>query len=175
MKQEKQEKQHQRAAVRKAYPSDLRDAEWVIRVGDLGTTRASRQARRTPCAPQPARDRQCHPLCGAWRQSMAGDAARPAPVADGLLLLSHLAQRRDVGAHPHGVARAQPATAGARGDPQRGDHGQSKRQDESKGGVRGYDAHKQVKGRKRHLLVDTQGLLLKVVVSAAAVQDRAGP
>jgi putative transposase len=31
-----------------------------------------------------------------------------------------------------------------------------------------------VSGRKRHLLVDTQGLLLKVVVSAADVQDRDG-
>jgi putative transposase len=31
-----------------------------------------------------------------------------------------------------------------------------------------------VKGRKRQLLVDTQGLLLKVVVSAADVQDRDG-
>jgi len=31
-----------------------------------------------------------------------------------------------------------------------------------------------VKGRKRHLLVDTLGLLLKVVVHAADIQDRAG-
>jgi putative transposase len=31
-----------------------------------------------------------------------------------------------------------------------------------------------VKGRKRHLLVDTQGFMLKVVVSAADVQDRDG-
>jgi len=31
-----------------------------------------------------------------------------------------------------------------------------------------------VSGRKRHLLVDTQGLVLKVVVSAAEVQDRDG-
>jgi putative transposase len=31
-----------------------------------------------------------------------------------------------------------------------------------------------VSGRKRHLLVDTQGFLLKVVVSAASVQDRDG-
>jgi putative transposase len=31
-----------------------------------------------------------------------------------------------------------------------------------------------VSGRKRHLLVDTQGLVLKVVVSAADVQDRDG-
>ncbi len=31
-------------------------------------------------------------------------------------------------------------------------------------GVRGYDAGKKVKGRKRHILVDTMGLLLMVVV-----------
>jgi putative transposase len=42
------------------------------------------------------------------------------------------------------------------------------------GGLRGYDSGKQVKGRKRHLLVDTLGLLLAVVVTAASVQDRDG-
>jgi putative transposase len=41
-------------------------------------------------------------------------------------------------------------------------------------GVRGYDKGKQVMGRKRHLLVDTLGLLLAVVVTAASVQDRDG-
>ncbi len=40
------------------------------------------------------------------------------------------------------------------------------------GGVKGYDAAKKVKGRKRHLVVDTLGLLLAVVVTSAAVQDR---
>ncbi len=39
------------------------------------------------------------------------------------------------------------------------------------GGDIGYDAGKQVKGRKRHILVDTLGLLLLVVVTAASVQD----
>src|SRR4051794_26035024 len=38
----------------------------------------------------------------------------------------------------------------------------------------GYDAGKRVRGRKRHLLVDTLGLLLHVVVHSASVQDRAG-
>jgi transposase len=38
----------------------------------------------------------------------------------------------------------------------------------------GYDAGKRVRGRKRHLLVDTLGLLLRVVVHSASVQDRAG-
>jgi putative transposase len=41
-------------------------------------------------------------------------------------------------------------------------------------GVRGYDAGKKVKGRKRHILVDTMGLLLMVVVHAANIQDRDG-
>lgn len=41
-------------------------------------------------------------------------------------------------------------------------------------GVRGYDAGKHVNGRKRHILVDTLGLLLTVVVTVASVQDRDG-
>jgi putative transposase len=41
-------------------------------------------------------------------------------------------------------------------------------------GLRGYDAGKKVKGTKRHLLVDTMGLLLCVVVHAADIQDRDG-
>jgi putative transposase len=41
-------------------------------------------------------------------------------------------------------------------------------------GVRGYDAGKKVTGRKRHLLVETLGLLLAVVVTSAAVSDPAG-
>jgi len=41
-------------------------------------------------------------------------------------------------------------------------------------GARGYDAGKHVKGRKRHLVVDTLGLPLAVCVSAASVSDPAG-
>jgi len=42
------------------------------------------------------------------------------------------------------------------------------------GKERGYDAAKQVSGRKRHLIVDTLGLVMLVVVTAASVQDREG-
>ncbi len=38
----------------------------------------------------------------------------------------------------------------------------------------GYDRGKKVNGRKRHLLVDTLGLLLTVIVTKANVYDRAG-
>lgn len=42
------------------------------------------------------------------------------------------------------------------------------------GGVRGYDGGKKILGRKRHILVDTLGLLIAVVVHSAAIQDREG-
>ncbi len=41
------------------------------------------------------------------------------------------------------------------------------------GGPRGYDGGKKVTGRKRHILVDTLGLLLLVVVTAASLDDAA--
>ena len=45
----------------------------------------------------------------------------------------------------------------------------------SEGGeARGVDVHKQTPGRKRHIVVDTLGLLLLVVVHSASLQDRAG-
>jgi putative transposase len=39
-------------------------------------------------------------------------------------------------------------------------------------GERGYDAGKKIKGRKRHLAVDSLGLILHLVITSAAVQDR---
>lgn len=40
--------------------------------------------------------------------------------------------------------------------------------------TKGYDVHKATKGRKRHILVDTMGLILKVIITGADVQDRDG-
>src|SRR6185436_8537656 len=40
-------------------------------------------------------------------------------------------------------------------------------------GESGYDAGKKIKGRKRHLAVDTLGLVLGIVITSAAIQDRA--
>ncbi len=41
------------------------------------------------------------------------------------------------------------------------------------GGERGYDGAKKISGRKRHIFVDTLGLLLAVTVTAASVDDAA--
>ena len=42
------------------------------------------------------------------------------------------------------------------------------------GGPRGFDAGKKINGRKRHLLTDTLGLPLRLVVHPASIQDRDG-
>ena len=39
-------------------------------------------------------------------------------------------------------------------------------------GERGYDAGKKIKGRKRHVAVDTLGLVLAIMITPASVQDR---
>jgi putative transposase len=42
------------------------------------------------------------------------------------------------------------------------------------GGPRGYDAGKKIKGRKRHIITDTLGLMLHIIVHIADIQDRDG-
>jgi putative transposase len=57
-------------------------------------------------------------------------------------------------------------------------HRQSNREERGKRGARidpsGYDAGKKIKGKKRHVLVDTLGLLMHVVIHSANIQDRDG-
>ena len=59
------------------------------------------------------------------------------------------------------------------GQPNSRHHRHSKRQNHGKGGPRGYDAAKKVKGRKRHIGVDTSGFLLGVIVHAAGPSGNA--
>jgi len=42
------------------------------------------------------------------------------------------------------------------------------------GGIRGFDAGKKVNGRKRHIVVDTLGLMVGLVIHSAGIQDRDG-
>ncbi len=62
--------------------------------------------------------------------------------------------------------------------PHRGHHRQPKREKRRKRGAcidtHGYDAGKKIKGKKRHILVDTLGLLLHAIVHPANIQDRDG-
>ena len=69
-------------------------------------------------------------------------------------------------------------TGWAGGQPDCGDHRCPEREKRGKSGAsidpHGYDAGKKVKGKKRHVLVDTQGFVLHAIVTAADIQDRDG-
>src|SRR4051812_11095435 len=67
---------------------------------------------------------------------------------------------------------------GTRGQPYCLRHRQPEREERRKRGAsidpHGFDAGKLIKGKKRHILVDLQGLLLQAMVHSAGVQDRDG-
>jgi transposase len=78
----------------------------------------------------------------------------------------------------HHALYRDPLARRARGEPDGCDHRQPDCQGRAKRGSaldpQGFDAGKKVIGRKRHILVDTLGLLLNVVVHPANVQGREG-
>jgi transposase len=93
-------------------------------------------------------------MCARWKKD--GVLAR---IVDGLRAVI----RRAAGRHPEpsaGVVDAQSVHESAEGV--------------VPAATSGFDPHKKVNGRKRHLLVDTLGLLITVAVTPASTQDRAG-
>jgi transposase len=85
---------------------------------------------------------------------------------------------RHVGAIASRAVCEVPRTGRAGGQPDRGDPRRPEREERGKRWAwidpHGYDAGKKVKGKKRHVLVDTQGFVLHAIVTAADIQDRDG-
>jgi transposase len=77
-----------------------------------------------------------------------------------------------VGASDQDSTRAGPQGGWSKRHAHSGHHRFAVSQDGAKRGRRGYDAGKKVKGRKRHIAVDTEGNLLAVIVHSAGIQDR---
>lgn len=143
-------------------------------MASAGAADTGAQRRRTTGQIRPTGIAQRDAVRPASRLPLEAAAARLAAVEIGVWLLPRVAARRNAAADESPAAHLRTPAVGTARAAQRGGPGFSVGQDDGKGGPRGYDAGKKVSGRKRHLLVDTQGFLLRVYVPAANVQDRDG-
>ena len=165
--------EHRRTADRRGlrYPSDLTDAEWAL-VGSA-IPPAKRGGRRREVNVREVLNAIFYVLSTGCQWAALPKDLPPKSTAHAYFMLWEWDGTLERIHHALYVA-----TRERRGEPDGRDHRQPERQGRSKGGStldpQGFDAGKKVTGRKRHILVDTLGLLLNVVVHSADVQDRDG-
>lgn len=147
-------------------------------MGAGGTAGSTGEARRPLADGEHPRsvDRRVHRADD--RLPVAGIAQGPAAQEHGARISRTVGMGRHSGPHPPCAVRRGPRDGRKRGQPNGGDHRQPERQGRGKRGARidpaGYDAGKKVKGKKRHIVVDTLGMILAAHIQPADVQDRDG-
>ncbi|MBK5191518.1 MAG: IS5 family transposase [Methanosarcinales archaeon] len=155
---------------RKSYPSDLNDAEWQIIEPLIPPAKTGGRPREQD---------MCEIVNAMFYLLRAGCSWRMLPhdFPPWQTVYYYFAQWRDgeIFRQMNDMLRARLRVAAGREEQPSAAilDSQSVKTTETKG-ERGYDAGKKVNGRKRHILVDTMGLLLMVVVHIASVQDRDG-
>jgi hypothetical protein len=125
-------------------------------------TSASTIAAGTPASRSQA-SRQRHPVCGAQRLPMADAAAGLSKLEHGLRRISQVADGWTVATDSRFPSGAGAQVRGQKSHTHCGHPRQSVDPHGRGGEERGFDAGKKITGRKRHLAVDTLGLILTVV------------
>jgi putative transposase len=155
---------------RKPYPSDVTDQPWAILAPLLPPSRPQRGGR-----PREVDRREVIHTIGSQNRRGCQWDMRPHDLLPNRTVDDYCAQWHDDGTWAQmGAALRTPSRVHAGREPTPRAvclDSPSVKTTEMGGAERGYDGGKKIKGRKRHLLVDTLGLLVAILITGAGVDD----